>query len=343
MIVRSPAMTTTRRIFLSGAAAAGASLAMPGIVRGETKFDLKYGTDQPMANPLNVRLLEAFGRIAKDTNGVVQIQLFPDNQLGDDSNMLSQLRSGALDMFTLTTQILSRIVPVCSITGMGFAFPSNKEVWEALDGGLGAHMRAEIAKAGLFAQEKIWDLSWKTMTSSRTPILTPEDLNGFKIRVPAGALLVSFFKALGASPATINSSESYTALQTKVVDGLEVPLATFQTGRYYEVQKYVSLTRQMWDGQWSLANGALWKSLPADIQTIIANNLNQSALDQRADVVALENQVILDLPKHGVEVFKVDQKPFHEKVKSAGFYTEWKGKFSPEAWALLEKYAGPIT
>ena len=126
MIVRSPAMTTTRRIFLSGAAAAGASLAMPGIVRGETKFDLKYGTDQPMANPLNVRLLEAFGRIAKDTNGVVQIQLFPDNQLGDDSNMLSQLRSGALDMFTLTTQILSRIVPVCSITGMGFAFPSNK-------------------------------------------------------------------------------------------------------------------------------------------------------------------------------------------------------------------------
>ena len=120
-------------------------------------------------------------------------------------------------------------------------------------------------------------------------------------------------------------------------------MATFQTGRYYEVQKYVSLTRQMWDGQWSLANGALWKSLPADIQTIIANNLNQSALDQRADVVALENQVILDLPKHGVEVFKVDQKPFHEKVKSAGFYTEWKGKFSPEAWALLEKYAGPIT
>jgi TRAP-type C4-dicarboxylate transport system substrate-binding protein len=145
MIVRSPAMTTTRRIFLSGAAAAGASLAMPGIVRGEAKFALKYGTDQPMANPLNVRLLEAFGRIAKDTNGVVQIQLFPDNQLGDDSNMLSQLRSGALDMFTLTTQILSRIVPVCSITGIGFAFPSNKEVWAALDGGLGAHMRAEIA------------------------------------------------------------------------------------------------------------------------------------------------------------------------------------------------------
>jgi tripartite ATP-independent transporter DctP family solute receptor len=336
-------MTTTRRIFLSGAAAAGASLAMPGIVRADAKFVLKYGTDQPTANPLNVRLLEAFGRIAKETNGAVQIQLFPDNQLGDDSNMLSQLRSGALDMFTLTTQILSRIVPVCSISGIGFAFPSNKEVWAAMDGGLGAHMRGEIAKAGLFAQEKIWDLSWKTMTSSRAPILTPDDLKGFKIRVPAGALLVSFFKALGASPATLNNSESYTALQTKVVDGLEVPLATFQTSRYYEVQKYVSLTRQMWDGQWSLANGALWKSLPADIQTIIANNLNQSAVDQRADVVELEKQVLLDLPKHGVEVFTVDQKPFHEKVKSAGFYTEWKGKFSPEAWALLEKYAGPIT
>nr|WP_256367012.1 TRAP transporter substrate-binding protein [Acidisphaera sp. L21] len=336
----TPRPTLARRTLL--AAAVAAPLARPAIVRAQGKIVLKYGTDNPMDNPLNIRLSEAFGRISKETNGAVEIQLFPDSQLGSDPDMLSQLRSGALDMFTLTTQILARVVPVCSITGMPFVFRSNTEVWAAMDGDLGAHMRGEIAKAGLFAQEKIWDLSWKTMTSSKQEIHKPEDLKNFKIRVPAGALLVSFFKALDASPTTINSNEAYTALQTGVVDGMEVPLMTFETSKFYEVQKSVSLTRQMWDGEWSLANGATWKNLPADIRTVISKHLDQSGMQQRDDVFAREAQVAAVLPKRGLPVFTVDQAPFHARLQNVGFYKDWKAKYTPQAWALLEKYTGPI-
>jgi TRAP-type C4-dicarboxylate transport system substrate-binding protein len=119
---------------------------------------------------------------------------------------------------------------------------------------------------------------------------------------------------------------------------MEVPLMTFQTGRFYEVQKYVSLTRQMWDGQWSLVNGALWKSMPDDIRAIISKNLDQSALQQRADVATLELQLVTDFPKRGIEVFTVDQAPFRKRLETVGFYKEWKERYNPDSWALLEKF-----
>lgn len=333
----------SRRSLIAGAASLGATLPMPAVLRAQSKVTLKYATNVNIQNPLNVRLSEAFDRIRKESNGAVDILLFPDNQLGSDPDMLSQLRSGALDMFHLSSVILARLVPACGVVGVGFAFPSYKEIWEGMDGDLGAHLRREIGKAGIHCQEKCWDLSFKEITTSNRLVRTPEDLKGLKLRIPPGPLWVSLFAAFEAAPATISMSETYSALQTRVVDGTELPLTTFYFARLYEVQKYISLTRHMWDGWLSLANKRTWDRLPREVSTLVSTHLDRSAEDHRRDVVETEARLVGELRGKGMEVIDVDQAPFRQKLQSAGFYREWKSKFGAETWGLLEKYTGAIS
>jgi tripartite ATP-independent transporter DctP family solute receptor len=335
-------LVTRRTAFLAGAAA-GATVAMPWIARAAPEFSLKYANNVPVTHPLNVRAKEAMDRIKEQTNGRVEIEIFPNNQLGSDTDMLSQLRSGAIEFFTLSGLILSTLVPVASINGIGFAWSSYDQVWPAMDGGLGAYIRAQITKAGLHAMEQAWDNGFRQITSSTRPIKTPDDLKGFKIRVPPSPLWTSMFKAFDAAPTSINFSEVYSALQTKVVEGQENPLAVIFFAKLYEVQKYLSQTNHMWDGFWFLANGKAWQGLPADVRDVIAKNLNQSARDQREDVKKANDTLQADLTSKGLEFIKVDPAPFRTKLQSAGFYKEWRGKYGDEAWAVLEKFTGPIS
>jgi TRAP-type transport system periplasmic protein len=333
----------TRRSALLAGAAAGAAVAMPWIAHAAPEFSLKYANNVPVTHPLNVRAKEAMDRINAQTNGRVEIEIFPNNQLGSDTDMLSQLRSGAIEFFTLSGLILSTLVPVASINGIGFAWASYDQVWPAMDGGLGAYIRAQITKAGLHAMEQAWDNGFRQITSSTRPIKTPDDLKGFKIRVPPSPLWTSMFKAFDAAPTSINFSEVYSALQTKVVEGQENPLAVIFFAKLFEVQKYLSQTNHMWDGFWFLANGKAWQGLPADIRDVVAKNLNQSALDQREDVKKANDTLQADLTSKGMEFIKVDPAPFRTKLQSAGFYKEWRGKYGDEAWAVLEKFTGPIS
>ncbi len=192
--------------------------------------------------------------IKTETNGRFDLQIFPNNQLGADTDVLSQLRSGGVEFFTMSGLILATLVPAASINGMGFAFPDYATVWKAMDGDLGAFVRKEVAKANIVAFEKIWDNGFRQTTSSTRPINGPGDYKGFKIRVPVSPLWTSMFKAFDAAPASINFNEVYSALQTKIVEGQENPLALISTAKLYEVQKYCSLTNHMWDGYWFLAN-----------------------------------------------------------------------------------------
>lgn len=169
-------------------------------------------------------------------------------------------------------------------------------------------------------------------------MLSPTDLKGLKIRVPVSPLWTSMFKALDASPTSINFSEAYSALQTKVVDAEENPLALIETGRFYEVQKYCSLTGHIWDGFWFLANARSWGNLPPDLQTIVAKHLNAAAVAERADVAALSTSLVETLRSHGMAFNKPDIQPFRASLQKAGFYDQWRKKYGDEAWALLEKY-----
>jgi TRAP-type transport system periplasmic protein len=332
----------TRRRFVGTAAAVGlgATLLPRGLRAAE--FSYKMANNLAMSHPMNARLKEAADKVREGSGGKVDIQIFPNSQLGGDTDMLSQVRSGALEFFTLSGLILSTLVPVASINGIGFAFKDYGQVWKAMDGDLGSHVRQAISKVGLLAFDKMWDNGYREITSSAKPILKPEDLVGFKIRVPVSPLWTSMFKAFGSSPASINFAEVYSSLQTKIVEGQENPLAIIQSGKLYEVQKYCSMTNHMWDGFHFLANAQAFAELPKPMQDLVQESFNKSALDERADVAAMDSSVKADLTAKGLVFATPDPQPFRDALKRAGFYAEWKQKYGDEAWGLLEKNVGSL-
>jgi tripartite ATP-independent transporter DctP family solute receptor len=331
----------TRRTLLA-ATAALPLVAIRTRPAGAAEFTYKYANNLPITHPLNVRALEAVARIKEATGGRVEITVFPNNQLGSDTDTLSQLRDGAVELFNLSGLILAILVPAAAINGIGFAFKDYGQVWPAMDGKLGAYIRGEIAKRGLVAFDKQWDNGYRQITSSTRPIRTPEDLNGFKIRVPPSPLWTGLFKAFGASPTSINFSEVYSALQTRLVDGEENPLAVIDAAKLYEVQKYLSVTNHMWDGFWVLANRGALEALPKDAQEIVQREFNRSALEQRADVAKLNDTLQGALQQKGLEFITTDPVAFRTALKKAGFYAEWQQKFGAEAWGQLEGAVGSL-
>lgn len=334
---------SNRRLLLQAAAGACAwPLWSSNSHAQSAEFKLKIANNFPATHPTNIRLKEAAEAIHAESKGRVDIQLFPNNQLGGDTDMLSQVRSGAIDFFLLSGLILQTLVPVAGINGLAFVFKDYPTVWSAMDGELGAHVRGAIAKVNLHTFDLAFDNGFRNITSSTKAIQTPADLQGFKIRVPVSPLWTSMFKALGASPASINFSEVYSSLQTKIVEGQENPLPLIESAKLYEVQKYCSMTSHMWDGQWVLANGKRWQSLPPDVQALIATHFKKAALAQREDIRRLNNSLEAQLKAKGMVFNYPDIKPFREVLSKAGFYQEWKTKYGPEAIGKLEKYTGKL-
>jgi TRAP-type transport system periplasmic protein len=335
---RSLLKTTAASAVLSG-------LGAPWVARAaqQAEFSYKFANNLPDTHPLNIRAREMAAAIKAETNGKFDLQIFPNNQLGADTDVLSQLRSGGVEFFTMSGLILAILVPAASINGMGFAFPDYPTVWKAMDGDLGAYVRKEIAKANIVAFEKIWDNGFRQTTSSTKPITGPADYKGFKIRVPVSPLWTSMFKAFDAAPASINFNEVYSALQTKIVEGQENPLALISTAKLYEVQKYCSLTNHMWDGFWFLANRRAFEALPPDIRAIVEKHVNAAALKEREDAEKLNATVRADLTAKGLVFNQPDLAPFRDKLRAAGFYAEWKKKYGEEAWAILEKSVGQLS
>jgi len=331
-----------RRIFLGGAGAAATLITSPYVSRAvAAEFNFKAGTNQVASHPNNVRLKEAFDRILAESNGRLDIKLFPNSQLGGEADLLSQVRSGAVQIFTIGGLVISSVVPVAAINGTAFAFKDYEQVWRAMDGKLGAFIRQHLAKAGLYTPARMWDLGFRQITTSNRPINKVEDLAGLKIRVPSAAAYINTFKGLGAAPVSMQYPEVYSALQTKVIDAQENPLALIGTSKFYEVQKFCSLTNHIWDGFWVLINQRAWGRLPTELQELAEKHLNQSGLDQRADLAKLDLDLREEL-KSSMAINTTEPTSFRQKLVESGYYTDVRSKYGEEAWNLLQEYSGPL-
>jgi len=306
------------------------------------EFTLRYANNLPATHPMNLRAKEMAARIASESKGRVDLQIYPSSQLGSDTDTLSQIRSGAVDFFTLSPLILGTFIPAAQISGIGFAFKDYDQVWRAMDGDLGAYVRKQIDATPLFAFEKIWNGGFRQITTSTKVLSTPEDMQGMKLRVPPSPLWTSMFKALGAAPASVNFSETYSALQTHIVEGQENPLSIIYTAKLYEVQKHCALTNHMWDGFWFLGNKESFDRLPKDIQQIVRNAVNDSGVKQRQDVQDLDMNLRGKLTSNGLLFNEPNADIFRKKLGDGGFYQEWQKKFGPQEWAVLEKYTGKL-
>jgi len=330
----------SRRAILSSA------LAMPLVHIGSARaaeFSYKLATGQSIGQPINSRLEQACGRIREATNGRLEIRFFPANQLGSDTDLLSQVRSGATEFLNIAGSVLSTVAPAAAITNVGFAFSGYNQVWPSMDGTLGAYVRAQIEKTGVIIASKPADNGFRQITSSAKPMKTPEDLKGYRIRVPVSPIFSSLFKELGASPTSINFNELYTALQTHIVDGQENSLIAIDAGKLYEVQKYVAETNHIWDPFWLIGNRRAFASLPENTRETVRNEFDRASTEQRADSMRLNTSLKDELLKKGLIFERADQAGFRAALTKAGFYKEWRDKFGVETWAALEAAVGPLS
>lgn len=337
-------MQTNRRNFIATALAALvlASAGFSQEAAAAKTYRFRYGTAFPADHPGAIRMQEAADAIRKESNGAIDIKVFPQSQLGSEPDMISQVRSGALQFMSTAGTNLQTMVPVAGINGVAFAFKDYDAVWAAMDGELGAYVRGQLQKVNLYAFDKVLDNGYRNITTSTKPVNSPADLTNMKIRVPGIPLWISMFKNLGAAPASINFGELYSALQTRVVDAQENPLAMIQSAKLYEVQKYVSMTGHTWDGHYIFTNAKFWASLPKDVQDIISRNFAAAAMKERQDIADLNKHLETDLKKQGLNFNYPDRKPFIDTLRANGYYKDAKEKYGEEGWKVLEKYAGPL-
>ncbi|MGA3401442.1 MAG: TRAP transporter substrate-binding protein [Acetobacteraceae bacterium] len=336
----------SRRTLMSrGGAAAAVGISAASILHwpaDAAEFSYKLGSSSPMEHPAMARSAEAASKIKEQSNGRLDISIYPNSVLGGDTAMIAQVISGALQMYILPVDLLAPRNPACGIFGVGFVFPDYDHVWAAVDGDLGNMIRGAAEQIGLHCLDKAYDHGYRQITTRTKPIVSPDDLHGFKIRLPVAPYLISLFRHLGASPTAINFNEVYSALQTGVVDGQENPLVLIDTAKLFEVQKYCSITNHVWSGFHVSFSIPAWQKLPPDLQEIAHRNFTEAAIAQRGDFVKMTQSEQQNLTAKGLTFNTVDTKPFRDVLSKNGFYPEMKKASGDQAWALLEKYVGPL-
>lgn len=335
--------TMPSRRAVIGAAAAQGSLTIFSRSGLAADFKFRQFHNQALSSPLHKRLVEMWAAVKTETNGRVDTEVFAENAgiQGSDPAALKMVISGELDFFTLMGGILGQSVPVAEVQQVPFAFKTASDAHAAADGALGAYLREEMAAKGLYGFPVMaFDNGMRQTSTTSRPIVIPKDFDGIRIRLPAGQMFTDTFKALGAEPVTINVNKIYDGLKDGKVDAQENPLAVTEVFKLYEVQKHMAMTNHMWSGFNLMANLALWRKLPADIQAVIERNATKYVRLQREDQGAFNGGLRKTLTERGMVFNDVDQEPF--RARMAPVYAVWKEKLGAKCWSLLEGHVGKL-
>jgi tripartite ATP-independent transporter DctP family solute receptor len=290
------------------------TLALPAIGRSATAVTLKLGHSGSQEWQGN-RWATEFATAVAARVPAVKVEIFPNAQLGQDPALAQAVRLGTLDI-TVNGPVLEQYVPELGVVDLPFLFKDMAAAHAVQDGPVGAKMRAACEPAGFHFLGWI-DIGMRSVTNSRRPINTISDCHGLKLRVPPGKIFVATFQALGVSVQSIDFGELYTALQQGVVDGEENPPTTVRVQKYYEVQKYFSLTRHIASFAVAVMNKAIYDRQPAEIR---------QAIDAAGAVATASGRTFLEqdeatsldfLRQHGMVI--------NEPSDLAGFRTATRG------------------
>ncbi len=328
-----------RRTMLKGAAAVTTFSIIASGARA-AEFNYKIGSDGANNNPITIRLAEMCDTIRNETNGRLSIQSFPNSMLGNDTSMMSQLHSGAMQMMSCAGSTLSGILPHVGMDGIGFAFKDSAQVYKTFDGPLGTYLRNMMKDANIQAFPKAVDVGLRWITTSSRPIHTAADLRGLKLRVPPAQITVDLFRTLGASPTALNIAELYTAMQSHLVDGQETPTSVINDDHFYEVQKYIAETNHQATLFWWLYNIDAFNALPKDLQDVLARNADKYAQTARDDYATKNPAAVSELESHGMTRTAPDLSDMRANL--GPYYGRWKKQFGDQAWAVLEQTCGDL-
>lgn len=289
------------------ASAAGAGFATPLLARAETalKMNLPVGPDDPMC----VTARHFADLVEKKSGGAVKIQIYYSGALGSQQASISGVQTGVIDFTLQTTAWLEPIVTHVQALDLPFLFANDAAAEKVLDGDVGRDLSDELAAKGIVVV--LWGTNgWREFEFVTNRVTKPADMQGLKIRIQRGPLYVSMIKALGAVPVVIDISETYLALQQKVVNGLDIPAGTVLSLKYDEVIKYVAMTRHLYNPAPIIMSKVKFDALPADQRRAI-QDAGRETLPWTRDLYRTdERKSVTILKGKGITVAEVDHDAF---------------------------------
>jgi TRAP-type C4-dicarboxylate transport system substrate-binding protein len=292
---------------------AGAALSLPRIARAQS-ITARQIHSQSEVSHLHIYLSKIWDAVREETDGRLDVSVHPRNNgiaMGPN-DILKMVQAGELEFYTL-------------------------------NGKLGAYLAEELAPTGIrMIPYGGIENGVKQIITIDKPITRASDLEGFRMRVPAGALFVDFYNSLGAEPAIVNFSQLRGALADHTVDGLENPLVVVEENQLFETCKYISLSNHQWAGFNMLASESFWQSLPEDLREAVIRNTRRFVPEQRAFVRAANANYEQILRERGMVFNTPDLESFRERLSDANFYARWRESIGMRAWGLMESEVGPV-
>ena len=269
--------------------------------------------DHPVNNGVK-RMQEV---LTAKSGGKMKITAFWGGAAGGDLQATQALRAGTQEMVVTSTSPLVGIVKELGVFDLPFLFANEKEADAVLDGPAGAALSKKLEEVGLI-NLAYWENGFRNLTNSKHPVAKAEDFSGIKVRVMQNNIFLDTFKTLGSNAVPMSFSELFTALETKTIDGQENPYVTILTSKFFEVQKYLSMTRHAYTPFIVLYSKKMFETLSKDEQAALREAAIEGQKVQRAVIRAADGKALAELKTRGMQVNDVtpaEQKRMFEKVK----------------------------
>ncbi|WP_460452224.1 TRAP transporter substrate-binding protein [Alsobacter sp. SYSU BS001988] len=320
-----------RRHVLAGAAAAGATMALPRSAQAKTV--IRIGTTVSGDHPENIGARKIKEIVEQRSNGELEVQVFTDSQIGDQRTMIENLRLGVQEMTWVTVGFFGSYEPILNVVESGYLFRDSAHSYAVFDGPFGGEIRGLVEKHGVKLLG-FYEAGMRHVTNSSKPIVTPADLNGLKIRTPQAKYHLNTLRLMGANPVAMPFSEVYTAVQQHVVDGQENPVSNIYSSKIYEVNKFISLTGHLHLTHMVLYSNKLFGRLSPEHQKIVADAVKESQDVQRSAVRADDGRLLEVMKKAGAQVNDADRAAFRTAVLP--LRDEAVKEFGPKAKQWIE-------
>jgi tripartite ATP-independent transporter DctP family solute receptor len=319
----------TRRNILSGAASA--ALFMPAIARGQGKLIIRFGDVLPAAHPSVAMVAKAAKAIAEKSGGRIDIQMFPNSQLGGPRELVESMSAGALQMGGEGAAFYGAWVPAMPVLEAPYIWKDAAHLARGAATPDAKRLVDELVKTRNIRILAITYYGTRQLTTATKPVKDLKDMAGFKLRVPPSDVFNAMAEAWGARPTPIAFGELYLALKQGIVDGQENPLPTIQAGKMFEVQKFLVTTAHIITPRSISVNEPFWRGLSEADRTLIGEGVAQAAKDIDAEILKQESALTASFQAAGMTVIAPDVAAFRDAVMKAvppKFEAKWgKGVF----------------
>ncbi|PDT82556.1 TRAP transporter substrate-binding protein [Sinorhizobium sp. BJ1] len=265
------------------------------------EHQLKFASANNKGHP-QVTGMEKFAELVNEkSGGKIEVKLFPGGTLGGDVQTVSALQGGVVEMTVLNAGILANNVKQFGVVDLPFLFNSGEEADKVMDGPFGQSLLKLLPDTGLVGLG-YWELGFRNLTNNRHPVTKLDDIKGLKIRTIQSPIPLELFNTLGANAVPLPYTELYTALETGTVDGQENPAANILNAKFYEVQKYMTLTRHQYNPQIVLVSKKFWDGLNDEEKAVLQSAATEARDFQRKVSREQDAKAIEEIKKTGMEI-----------------------------------------